>query len=347
MKKFFSLTITLLLLLTLFSVSSFGDGEGVWVETDVDNLWQKRAEDSSIEGGSGVWESSEYAIPFIDGSNDLTPLLFIKDLGLSFEWFFPDPYHWEDGPYWISEKDAQFAFPIVGVYKGGYVYSEELQQVLEQYCYNPPSPRSADSLYLPLLRGCIEAFGITQEELKAACVMSRENPETVREALPFLSDEDFNELKDAGRFSSEIDTHPYLMDALYLPDEQDVRSLLMNQFVVNVNGITVRVTDFLEDYDYYEIVTDEWLEQQDLNTPGFRLFLENAKLVYEEELARFPNDPAYPADTPERLAHFEELANRPPKTGEHTALYAVIALTALVPLAAMSICAAKKRRRAI
>jgi hypothetical protein len=174
--------------------------------------------------------------------------------------------------------------------------------------------------------------------------MSRENPELAREVLPFLSDEEFEFLREKGYLSTDIDTHPYLMDVLYLPDEQDVRSLLMNRFVANVNGMTVRVTDFLEDYDYYEIVTDEWLEQQDLNTPGFRIFLENAKLVYEEELRRFPNDPAYPVDTPERLAHFEELANRPPKTGERTGLYALIFTLAVLPLAGIGVYRWRKRR---
>ena len=37
----------------------------------------------------------------------------------------------------------------------------------------------------------------------------------------------------------------------------------------------------------------------------------------------------------------------PPKTGDGTAFYALTALIALLPLAVVSICAAKKRRRAI
>jgi hypothetical protein len=175
--------------------------------------------------------------------------------------------------------------------------------------------------------------------------MSRENPDAAREVLSVLTDEEFEIRKLSGKLSSDIDTDSFLMDVLYLPDEQDVRTLLMHHFSTSVNGVTIWAADFLEDYDYYEIVTDEWLEQQDLNTPGFRIFLENAKLVYEEELRRFPNDPAYPADTPERLAHFEELANRPPKTGEHTGLYALIFTLAVLPLGVFAIGAFKKRRR--
>ncbi|MBQ8911380.1 MAG: LPXTG cell wall anchor domain-containing protein, partial [Clostridia bacterium] len=74
-----------------------------------------------------------------------------------------------------------------------------------------------------------------------------------------------------------------------------------------------------------------------------RKFLENAKRSYESDVKYNPHI-RYPSDTPERLAHFEELANRPPKTGEHTALYATIFVLAVLPLAGFGVYQWKKRR---
>ena len=344
MKKFFSLTLALLLLLPLFSFASFGDGAGLWQEADVDALWQQKLEHSGFIGGRGIGENVREE-HFIREINMLTPLLFtdaFKDL--TFEVRYAHPDSWEDGPEcWIAE-DAQFAYPIAGEMGYRYIYSEELQQILEQYCYKMGADeRLEDILYLPFLRGCIEAFGITREELEAACVKSRENPDAARQVLSALSDEEFEIRKLSGKLSSDIDTDSFLMDVLYLPDEQDVRTLLMHHFSTNVNGVTIWTADFLGNYQLSGVGSDEWLEQQDLSTPFFRKFLENAKRSYESDVKYNPHI-RYPSDTPERLAHFEELANRPPKTGENTAIYALIFTLAVLPLGVFAIGAFKKRK---
>jgi hypothetical protein len=340
MKKFFSLTLALLLLLPLFSFASFGDG--VWQEADVDDLWQKKKESlGSFEADDGIVENI-YKSVFVEESRLLTPLLFTDAFkSMEFELLPTDEDQLPEGKIFYTYG----VFPFVNsLGQEVFLHSEELQQILTEQCIKEEAT-GFDRKYLPYLRGCIKAFGITKEELKAACVKSRENPDAARGVLSVLSDEQFAFLRDGGHLASHIDTHPYLLDALYLPDEQDVRALLMERFAANVGGKTVMVDPFLENRGDHGTPDDEWLEQQDLNTPGFRIFLENAKLVYEEELRRFPNDPAYPVDTPERLAHFEELANRPPKTGEHTGLYALIFTLAVLPLGVFAIGAFKKRRR--
>ena len=337
MKKLLSILLICLLLLPLFCALSFAESETLWVEMDVEQLWARKLEGTETHGGNGFGENVRDC-HFILESNLLTPLLYTDAFQeLEFELRKFDESDRENGADWLYAEDAQYLFLPHGYlseYKGYcYPYSEELQQVLEETCIKN-NDNIGDFLYIPYLRGCIEAFGITKEELRAACRESRENPDALRQAFADLSDEQFEGWKKSGKLESRLD-ESFLLDVLYLPDVQDVRGLCMHYFAANVSGTTILVDGFLSSTRY------EWLKKQDLSDPGFYRFLQNAKNLlgwYYEDLEE---------EGLARIAELEQLATQPPpKAGDHTVAYMVIGLLAAAPCGATLAVLSKKRRAA-
>ena len=346
LKRALTALIAAALLLSCLPLSSSADD--LWVDADVDALWERKLEEHPIlhRDEEGEWLFYE---PYVRESISLIPFLYTKAFQeLDFEMrYFKDPEA-EDFPYFMgvaSNKGDIEAVCLPYVNRGlqgyGYMYSEKLNQVLLS-CFD--LSKGGDPLtewHTPTARACIEAFGITKEELKEACALSRSNPDAIRKILSMFTDEEFERFKREGILESHLD-ESYVLDALYLSDGEQARALCYEHFMAVVNGRGINMGSVV----YVQTTARlEWLKTQDLRTKSFRYFLENAEPIVENLQDEYQFDASIPK------VFFTELKALayadPPKAGDPTAAYALIFTLAALPLAGFGVYEWKRRRRVI
>ena len=329
LKRALTALIAAALLLSCLPLSSSADD--LWVDADVDALWAEKMT-SDPKYSSGIGEALLHD-PIKLAVNDLTVLLYTDAFShLTFErrTDFPDECDYICFP----EGRSYLLLPCTGQVR---IQSVELEEVLEP-CVDEHLVQKK-----PYLRACIEAFGITKDELREACIKSKSDPDSIRDVLSAYTDEEFAYLKERGELKSALDENSYLLDALYLEDEAEMMALSLEPFAVCVAGKIVKFADVLYDSEsrFEGQPVTEWLKNQNLNTRSFKRFLENAEVCgksYQTEQNRLE----------ERIAELKALAYAdPPKTGDPTAAYALIFALAALPLAGFGVYEWKKRRRAV
>ena len=347
LKRALTALIAAALLLSCLPLSSSADD--LWVDADVDALWEKKIAGDETQWGYTYGEASMYFCHMM--GNDLTVLLYTEAFQkLKFERREYNYAMSEDGEWWSVLGDAELIY--LPSYHNSYMYSEELHKVLAQNFSSNGIGADYDDFHVPYLRLCIEAFGITKEELKAACQKSYTDPDSIREVLSIFTDEEFESMKKSGELQAVVgntytqepvwlEDH-FVFDALYLEDENEMRALCMHYFTTDIAGKTIRVDSFM--YDVAHGTEDYlWLKEQNLSREGFRMFLKNAK----RGLAGAQYDEVR-AEMEVRFAELEALAYAdPPKTGDPTAAYALIFTLAALPLAGFGVAEWKRRRRAV
>ena len=329
MKRIVAVLMLTAMLLTALPLLAGAKQKDLWVDMDYEELWErKNEEEGEIENVGLV----EYVIPLCPIlGNDMTVLFYTDAFDeFTFERRVAEDY--ENGPSWEAPVDRQLRYlPSIGYTQ--YIYSEELNQILNERCVYATDYEYEDDQWgsysytvydqhLPYLRGCIDALGITKEELRAACVRSRENPDYIREKLSMFTDEEFERMKARGELTCNYD-QSYLLDALYLPDENKVRELCLLPYGVAVDGKVFemwRLKYAYEEYGGEPLV--QWMLTKKINTPGMKRMIKNAydsgtggsTSVFAKNIAALEA----------RVAELDAMEEQAPKAGDRTVLYLLI-----------------------
>ena len=172
-----------------------------------------------------------------------------------------------DPPHWSSNGEACFSG------EDFYVACPEIDKIVEKnYVF-----RGEGKSYL---RACVQACGISKEEIIAARKKAQEDPESIRELLPFLTDEEFESAKNykTGLYVDDI-IPDYAIEALYIKDDAVANSLLGIPEAVYVKEIGRMVTINELSFNTPEKLNEQYVNVEDLNNfdltgEGFGAFIE-------------------------------------------------------------------------
>lgn len=325
MRRIVAVLMLTAMLLTALPLLVSAKQKDLWVDMDYEELWERKNEKEGAIVDEGVSEEVISSCPFV--GSGLTVLFYTDAFDdLTFERLVAEDY--ENGVPWETPGDRQVCYlPTVG-YPYQYIYSEELDRILEERCVYSRVCKDREytwieyDQHLPYLRGCIEEFGITKEELRAACVLSRENPDYIREKLSMFTDEEFERMKARGELTCNYD-QSYLLDALYLPDENKVRELCLLPYGVAVDGKVFEMWRLKYAYEEYEgEPLIQWMLTKKINTPGMKRMIKNAydsgtggsASVFAKNIAALEA----------RVAELDAMEEQAPKAGDRTVLYLLI-----------------------
>lgn len=325
MKKFILwMLCTMMLIGALCPVYSFAK------EDDLDALWKEREKADAVEFAEPQRDSEEstYKQAFRRAADNIGVLLYtraakdwtVKRVYLDENvWYEKDYYFTECTPRTISRHPEGYEATT-------YMYVPELLPVLAK-CY--ASYEGEENVYgykiLPALRAAINEYRLTKEEIVKACEASRKDPDAVRSFFSDFSDEEFEKMKAEGELSFDLD-RSWLLDALFVKNDEDCALLCITPLATVVDGVLVR-----QSYLYYQEYTPEMLSSASLSRleiKSFEALLRNAKNYV-------PHSDNYdPIDDREKtlayLDRFDAVLNAAtPQTGEHTNLYVVSGVSAL------------------
>ena len=325
--------VTLLCLTVLLSLLSgiAASGQELWQEGSSEELWAKKYEAEGEMVRTGLMEGMIPLCPFM--GNDLTVLLYTDAFdSLTFERRLFENAQAPQGAFWQipCERETLYLPTVYHGYREGtsYIFSEQLSEILDRRCIEIEDGERTQ--VLPYLRGCIEEFDITKEELLAAYELSRSDPDAIREKLSMFTDEEFEQMKSRGLLTC-IPENDYIVDALYLPDRDEVTSLCLYPFAALVDGQIVTLADLMHDG---QGAIAAHLMTSDIQNPGFARFLENAFLAAEEfeYLQNGAGAQLYSLQNA-MLEPLDDFDDDPPQTGDNTALYLFILVGAAAALA--------------
>ena len=316
--------VTLLCLTVLLSLLSgiAASGQELWQEGSSEELWAKKYEAEGEMVRTGLMEGMIPLCPFM--GNDLTVLLYTDAFdSLTFERRIFENAQAPQGAFWQipCERETLYLPTVYHGYREGtsYIFSEQLSEILDRRCIEIEDGERTQ--VLPYLRGCIEEFDITKEELLAAYELSRSDPDAIREKLSMFTDEEFEQMKSRGLLTC-IPENDYIVDALYLPDRDEVTSLCLYPFAALVDGQIVTLADLMHDG---QGAIAAHLMTSDIQNPGFARFLENAFLAAEEfeYLQNGARAQLYSLQNA-MLEPLDNFDDDPPQTGDNTALYLLV-----------------------
>ena len=354
MKKFLSVTLLIFMLLPLLAMASNGTDTELFSEQDYEELWERKYEAEGEMVHTGVAEWVIYLCPFI--GNDLTVLFYTDAFDdLHFERRTFSNIDAENGAVWFMPGDRETMY-LPALYNGyvegtDYLYSDELTAVLDSRCMRIEDDGERTQI-LPYLRGCIEEYGITKEELIAAYQLSRTNPDAIREKLSLFTDEEFETLKKRGLLSCTPDSD-YLIDALYLSDDGQVRDLCLKPFAAAVDDEIVFCSQLMHDEDW---TLTRWLLEKNPSSIGYLRFLQNAVQVadYYDWLENghrhriailcggYVAPMSSPAEEEQPSLLTDELPS--PQTGDETLFYGFLFMAAVMGTAGLLLAAQRKKK---
>lgn len=320
-KKCFLIILTVLIFGSVFAGTSV-HGREMWQEQDLEALWAKKYEAEGEMVRTGLMEGMIPLCPFM--GNDLTVLLYTDAFdSLTFERRIFENAQAPQGAFWQipCERETLYLPTVYHGYRGGtsYIFSEQLSEILDRRCIEIEDGERTQ--VLPYLRGCIEEFDITKEELLAAYELSRSDPDAIREKLSMFTDEEFEQMKSRGLLTC-IPENDYIVDALYLPDRDEVTSLCLYPFAALVDGQIVTLADLMHDQ---QGAVAAHLLTSDLQNIGFARFLENAFLAAEEfEYLQNGAEAQLYSLQNAMLEPLDDFDDDPPQTGDNTALYLLV-----------------------
>ena len=346
MKKLLSLILTLTLILPCISAFVLeASAEDKYAE-----LWKQREEylKAKYEGYAEYLEKADseekIEVPVGMGGNhtftlfvatQLTVLLYTdiaKDLTFEIHRVYQsDDEIQADNPRGFNVFQTMFDFKSGDYEDNFWISSPEIDKVIEtckDFRYEKKS----------MLRECIKYFDISKEELKTANKLMQENPESVRNLFPTLTDKDFENAKNEYGLYCREPLEDFMIEALYLKDDAIANNLLCYTSTVYVKELdcVIGIPDgyysndfFVKDYDEYH--------KYDLTPQYMGDFINlcyhlsgNRSFIYEDNVLRMKAEREY------------QLANpKPPSTGE--ALYLIP--VALVSLALGALVIYPRRRK--
>ena len=202
-----------------------------------DDLYSKRQEyllqkyGDEVYSISGTWGEDYYSFPYVDGCR-LTVLLYTE---AAKELTFVKHEHIDGLQNGLSVTSDWF----FGMENSRAIYhltSPELDEVTKDCeSYRGVEIRSQ-------LKACIEYFDISKDELIAANQKMQENPNSIRELFPFLSDAEFEAAKkENGMFCIEP-LADFMIEALYMDDTEMAYNLLRKPYAVYVKEMDRMIT---------------------------------------------------------------------------------------------------------
>ena len=196
--------------------------------------------------------------------------------------------------------DGYMDVSLINSYNNNYyVVSPEIDEIYDSL------PVDADGEYKdygPILYHCVRYFDISKEELKKANKKMQDDPDSIRELLSFLTDEEFEDAKyDNGLFCA-CPLQDYEIEALYIEDKFIAYNLLVEKYGVYVEEYDETVCIESKDKYYHDFWDD--YANCDLTSQIYGDFFE-----YCEALSfNIPEIPYMKAEREKQLAN--------PKTGE-------------------------------
>ena len=328
LKRALTALIAAALLLSCLPLGTLAD-----TESEYDRLWEERSEkvylwEKAMMGrgeysvsGEPFFSDFAFLILYAEAAQELTFVRlseFDPDFDPSFSWGYAG-----NVLLWLERGDA--------------LLSPQLE-ALTQNCYNEDKTREAT----PSMHLLVRELGIEKKELKAAYQKMKDDPRSIRSLLPMLSDEEFEEILKGNRcFKESYEIPDFFFEALYLEDENQVKSLLARPYTVVLDGEALTAYDLFVTAKY----SFEELAEKGVLTKEFRYFMDQVEKESEEgtsisvkDCALFEELEAYLAENPE---------NDPPETGDSTAAYALIFTLAALPLAGFGVYEWKRRRRTV
>ena len=325
MKKLFSIVLSVLLILPI--VTSFGLGSAA--ESTYEELW---AEKVAYEKNFGVTDGTSEGHWNLFYGFDCNFVLYTeKAKNLTFEVSWDDHELGKDILAYLGEGKYLLCNELWEVYHGTWKHNENGESC-------GPGP------VYSFVRKLVKALGLTREEVLRAYDKMKNEPESARAVLSFLSDEQFEEyvsyVKTIGKPTN------FMFEAAFLEDDAEGESLLCKTGTVYFPelGYSLATTRLVGDTRSADFPIEMFLEF-DLTSDEFGYYLANLRrylspnsydwIDYEEGDS--------PVDRLERLEAAREAQLAAAETGDNavTALW-VVAL-ALPTLAVVTV----KRKRKI
>ena len=219
------------------------------------------------------------------------------------------------------------------------IRNEKLDEILLKYHKKWEKPEHFSNLQ-PMLWAVIHELSIPKEELIRANERMKNDPYSIREIFPNLTDEEIR-CCFVGRYLDD-----FLIDALYVEDEETARNLLCTPWSIRIDGIAYtlpQLTLFLEDQQkyFYETLAPEQLKAVDQYALYY--FLEYCKDLLE-------NKPSYVQEfgkekTEQALntlsAYYQ---NDLPETGDNTPIFLTLTALSVFGLVALAVTVGRKKK---
>ena len=315
MKRLVSLIIVVLLF--------FGTSVNVFAE----DLWSERKQWEDYDALYGTYHSSHIYTDYLWGVLDATVLLY-TDLASSVSVVWTDEL---EGAYLFFDTDFEDVWKC-----------PEFDEVLEEYLLKTPNA----ALKMPLLKILVQEFNVTKDELYTARDKMLDDPDWILAKFPELADT-FDEFKrrlsDAKEWRTGWILEDFMIEALYLEDEQESRDLLLAPGTIYTEQ-GFRMLYFMDAYPL-ESQAEERADYID----GWYLSTTVPSMDRFRDLVDYARKSPYAGDplVMEVIDLWEAKLLKTPATGDGTAVYALIFTLAALPLAGFGVYEWKRRRRAV
>lgn len=213
---------------------------------------------------------------------------------------------------------------------GFYLYSPELKESYKTCFFDGIAGEMRFAL-----RECVKYFGITKEELKSAYRTMQENPYAIRSILGFLTDEEFESLKQpSGAFG--VTPPEFVIEAAYMENDAWAQTLICRPYAVYVEELGRIVSDDELFYVDGDSMSDEMFNEflkYDLTTPSMEEFWAYMKVrdISNQRIEQFANA--------------RELQLKAPQTGDDTDVAIGFMVTSVSLFVGLIIVGKKKRNK--
>jgi len=235
----------------LFSVSAENDYEKLWQEKRLYEI-KNGYGDGLIENQWAIYyECSWRFIPYTEAGKKLTYEVKTEELG---EYGYP---------------------PHIFLYgMDSVVYSQKLVDIYHESLIIPNNDRPG----VCNTRKMIQELGITEEDMRNAFDRMKNEPESAREVLSWLSDEEFESylfmIEQYLAYLEEFPIPDFVISAYFLENDEEAQYLLSQEGAVYVPELGYALYERLLLSDSVSV---EEIAGYDLTTPGFGYFLENRR----------------------------------------------------------------------
>lgn len=316
------LTLVLLALASLMQLMQVGASADASV--DIGALWkEKNAYDDQYVRAEAENGREYVFLPYYPAVDRILLTLFYTDAALELRY---DLYSGD-----VEYPDINDA-PLI--HCGNiYLYCKQLSSMIK-------SQNRIKDYDVPPLLTLVKELGISKEELITAKQRFISDPSSIRQYHPELTDEQFN-FCFLGEGSDEYDPENYVLqdfmiEALYLEDEEQAVRLLCNPWAARVDGVTVTVGNLTirpgpdPDFAKFNIDFDE-LCKLNIKTEYFKNFLKYCRaLITHNDYKNY-----YWVDGEQTLAYLERIETyvyAAPAAGEYVTLYSLVSVTAVLIL---------------
>ena len=306
-------------------------------ESEYDRLWEEKMQ-AEKEKPLKHWEYGNADYPFVS-LTFLSPIVLLYTDVVDEITVEVIPYYNEQG-FASSFSFLSSTYLFSDDAKNLLWYVPEFEEVCRDVCYANGKMREL----IPPLYILIREYGVEKEELLAAYQKMKTEPEAICALEVFSDDEQWERLSSqVRRYQTQSSLPAYLIDALYLENEAQAKSLVAHWYTAVVDGEVLTSFDLFYNCKY----SFEELKARSILTKEFRRMMDEIEAheaidnnyeMSEKGRILYEQLQVYLAENPE---------NDPPKTGDPTAAYALIFTLAALPFAGFGVAEWKRRRRAV